>query len=211
MHCFRKSCVVPFLCVLGLIGSAGCSDSVEEDRFSADEKRAELRRMASQSELIETMDSGETPSGARAVPEVATTLDPEGDLTARLDSSLASGDDEAVLDYMLELEDQGGEVAVRGLGMVIDNALDEDLKLDAIASLSMMEEEDISAPLLRALDDQSEEVNIAALEVIADFQLENLLSALRVRRSRGGDEAILEALEDTIMELEYLQEVERDH
>ena len=75
----------------------------------------------------------------------------------------------------------------------------------------MMEEEDISAPLLRALDDQSEEVNIAALEVIADFQLENLLSALRVRRSRGGDEAILEALEDTIMELEYLQEVERDN
>ena len=211
MHRFRKSSLIPFVFALGLVLSVGCSDPAEEDRFSADEKRAELRRLASESELIGTMDSAEAPQGARAVPEAATALDRGGDLTDRLDSSLASGDDEAVLDYMLELEDQGGEVAVRGLGMVIDNALDEDLKLDAIASLSMMEDEDISAPLLRALDDQSEEVNIAALEVIADFQLENLLSALRVRRSRGGDEAILEALEDTILELEYLQEVQRDN
>jgi hypothetical protein len=211
MHRFRKSSLIPFVFALGLVLSVGCSDPAEEDRFSADEKRAELRRLASESELIGTMDSAEAPRGARAVPEAATALDRGGDLTDRLDSSLASGDDEAVLDYMLELEDQGGEVAVRGLGMVIDNALDEDLKLDAIASLSMMEDEDISAPLLRALDDQSEEVNIAALEVIADFQLENLLSALRVRRSRGGDEAILEALEDTILELEYLQEVQRDN
>ena len=208
---FRKSSLIPFVFALGLVLSVGCSDPAEEDRFSADEKRAELRRLASESELIGTMDSAEALRGARAVPEAATALDRGGDLTDRLDSSLASGDDEAVLDYMLELEDQGGEVAVRGLGMVIDNALDEDLKLDAIASLSMMEDEDISAPLLRALDDQSEEVNIAALEVIADFQLENLLSALRVRRSRGGDEAILEALEDTILELEYLQEVQRDN
>ena len=211
MHCFRKSCLIPALCVLGLIGSAGCSDSVDGDRFSADDKRAELRRLASQSEFDEGMDSVETPRGQGAVPEVVIALDPDGDLIELLDSSLASGDDEAVLDYMLELEDQGGEVAVRGLGMVIGNALDEDLKLDAIASLSMMEDEDISAQLLRALDDQSEEVNIAALEVIADFELKNLLSALRVRRGRGGDEAILEALEDTIMELEYLEEVEREN
>ena len=207
----RKSCLIPILFVLVSIGSAGCSDTVEEDRFSAGEKRLELRRLAGQLELGEEMDSIERPREQGAAPEVVVVLDPSDDLTDRLDSSLASGDDEAALDYMLELEDLGGEVAVRGLGMVIDRALDEDLKLDAIASLSMMEEEDISAPLLRALDDQSEEVKIAALEVIADLELANLLSALRIRRDRGGDEETLEALEETIMDLEYLQEVEREN
>ena len=126
-----------------------------------------------------------------------------------LDSALASDDDEAISDYLLDLEDRGGEIAVRGMGIAIDHALDEEIKLYAIDSLAMMQGEDVRAPLLCALDDQSEDVKIAALEVIADSEMFELLSVLRLRKERENNEATLEALNETIEELEYIQDLEQ--
>ena len=208
MNFFPKLLLIPILFAFGSILWSGCSEKAEEARFSADEKRSELRRLAAESDLGEWRERVEVPPARASVPPRDFSADPGEELIRQLDSSLASGDNETVLDYLLELEDQGGEVAIRGLGMVIDDALDDDLKLDAIVSLSMMEDGDISAPLLRALEDRSGEVQVAALEVIADLEMANLLPALRVRRGRGGDEETMEALEDTIIELEYLQEAD---
>ena len=101
------------------------------------------------------------------------------------------------------------KIAVRGMGIAIDHALDEEIKLDAIDSLAMMQGEDVRAPLLRALDDQSGDVQIAALEVIADSEMFDLLSVLRLRKERENNEATLEALNETIEELEYIQGLEQ--
>ena len=177
-----------------------CSDSVvEEGRFSNDEKRAELRRLVNESERAIEADPVVV-EGTVLEPTIADTPLDSDDILARLDSALASDDDEAIGDYLLDLEDQGGEIAVRGMGIAIDHALDEEIKLDAIAALAMMENEDVRAPLLRALSDQSEDVQIAALEVIADSEMFDLLSVLRLRKERENNEATLEALDETIEE-----------
>ena len=187
-----------------------CSDSaVQEDRFSNDEKRAELRRLVNESETLVETDPVVVEETVWEPPTADTPLDSD-DILARLDSALASDDEEAVGEYLLDLEDRGGEVAVRGMGIAIDHALDEEIKLDAIGALAMMENEDVRAPLLRALDDQSEDVQIAALEVIADSEMFDLLSILRLRRERESDEAISEVLDETIEELEYIQNFEQD-
>ena len=207
---FRDCFLIPIFFVLAACFGLGCADEADEDRFSAEEKRAELRRLVREGKPGEMMDEVVIEEPSPSTPEEDfPDSDSAEELLPLLDSSLASGDDEAALDYMLELEDRGGDVAVKGLGMVIDHALDEDLKLDAIASLSMMEEDDISAPLLRAMNDQSEEVQIAALEVIADSEMVNLLPALRMRMGRESTESVLEALDEAIVELEYLQELDR--
>ncbi|MFP6638753.1 MAG: hypothetical protein VCC04_00810 [Myxococcota bacterium] len=143
------------------------------------------------------------------VPIAAPDEDP-AETIRRLDSALAADEEETVLDLMLDLEDQGGAVAVNGLGLVIDRALDDELKLDAIASLSMLaEEEDVSAPLLRALDDDSPSVRVEALDVMADWGMVNLLPVLRLRMQRASDPETREALEETIEELEYTQKLGR--
>lgn len=143
------------------------------------------------------------------VPIAAPDEDP-AETIRRLDSALAADEEETVLDLMLDLEDQGGAVAVNGLGLVIDRALDDELKLDAIASLSMLaEEEDVSAPLLRALDDDSPSVRVEALDVMADGGMVNLLPVLRLRMQRASDPETREALEETIEELEYTQKLGR--
>ncbi len=207
---FRDCFLIPVFFVLAGCFGLGCADEADEDRFSAEEKRAELRRLVREGKPGEMMDEVVIEEPSPSTPEEDfPDSDSAEELLPLLDSSLASGDDEAALDYMLELEDRGGDVAVKGLGMVIDHALDEDLKLDAIASLSMMEEDDISAPLLRAMNDQSEEVQIAALEVIADSEMVNLLPALRMRMGRESTESVLEAIDEAIVELEYLQELDR--
>lgn len=197
-----------FFLVLIATGMVACSEPVDEGRFSADEKRSELRRRATDGEMelerVVVVPDEEVQPIAERVDSASAE-----EVLSLLDSYLAAGDDEMALDYMLELEDQGGEVAVEGLGMVIDHAQDEDLRLDAIASLSMMEEEDTSAPLLRALDDSSDEVQIAALEVMADSEMLNLLPALRLRESRANGEEVAEALADAIAELEYLNEMDQ--
>ena len=197
-----------FFLVLIATGMVACSEPVDEGRFSADEKRSELRRRAidgeTELERVVVVPDEEVQPIAERVDSASAE-----EVLSLLDSYLAAGDDEMALDYMLELEDQGGEVAVEGLGMVIDHAQDEDLRLDAIASLSMMEEEDTSAPLLRALDDPSDEVQIAALEVMADSEMLNLLPALRLRESRANGEEVAEALADAIAELEYLKEMDQ--
>ena len=143
------------------------------------------------------------------VPIAAPDEDP-AETIRRLDSALAADEEETVLDLMLDLEDQGGAAAVNGLGLVIDRALDDELKLDAIASLSMLaEEEDVSAPLLRALDDDSPSVRVEALDVMADGGMVNLLPVLRLRMQRASDPETREALEETIEELEYTQKLGR--
>ena len=197
-----------FFLVLIATGMVACSEPVDEGRFSADEKRSELRRRSIDGEMELERVVVVPDEEVQPIAEHVDSASAE-EVLSLLDSYLAAGDDEMALDYMLELEDQGGEVAVEGLGMVIDHAQDEDLRLDAIASLSMMEEEDTSAPLLRALDDSSDEVQIAALEVMADSEMLNLLPALRLRESRANGEEVAEALADAIAELEYLKEMDQ--
>jgi len=210
-----EPCIRNHLSILISLALAGflfmaCSDSaVQEDRFSNDEKRAELRRLVNESETLVETDPVVVEETVWEPPTADTPLDSD-DILARLDSALASDDEEAVGEYLLDLEDRGGEVAVRGMGIAIDHALDEEIKLDAIGALAMMENEDVRAPLLRALDDQSEDVQIAALEVIADSEMFDLLSILRLRRERESDEAISEVLDETIEELEYIQNFEQD-
>lgn len=200
---------VPVCFALAASWLVACSEPVDEARFSADEKRAELRRLVIDPEVLAPGEELPLREPAHPAPEGAGP-DAVEDLLPLLDSSLAAGDDEMAMDYMLELEDHGGEVAVTGLGMVIDHALDEDLRLEAIAALSMMEDENIGAPLLRALDDPSEEVQIAALEVMADEAMVNLLPVLRLRGTRGNTEQVAEALDDAIVELEYLRGIEQN-
>lgn len=205
----RNQLSISIFFVLAAFLVMACSDSVvEEGRFSNDEKRAELRRLVNESERVRETDPAVVEDTALE-PTIADTPSDSDDILARLDSALASNDDEAISDYLLDLEDRGGEIAVRGMGIAIDHALDEEIKLDAIDSLAMMQDEDVRAPLLRALDDQSEDVQIAALEVIADSEMFDLLSVLRLRKERENNEATLEALNETIEELEYIQDLEQ--
>jgi hypothetical protein len=193
--------------VLSAFLVVACSDSgVEEGRFSNDGKKVELQRLLKESERARETDPAPADT-ALELRSFDTPSDPD-DILVRLDSALASDDDEAITDYLLDLEDRGGEIAVRGMGIMIDRALDEEIKLDAISSLAMMEDEDVRAPLLRALDDRSEDVRIAALEVIADSEMFDLLTILRLRKNRESNEATLEALSETIEELQYIQNLE---
>ena len=194
---------------MGSCLAIGCSEATEEGRFSNDEKRAELRHLLGEAEIIEER----TPVIAEATtwePEAPAAVSDADDLLARFDSALAADDEEEIMEYFLDLEDRGGAVAVKGMGLAIDHALDEDIKLDALGSLAMMQDEDVSAPLLRALNDRSEEVRISALEIIADFEMVQLISVLRLRKERENNEDVLESLEETIEELQYIQELERD-
>ena len=136
--------------------------------------------------------------------------DVERDSSLRqLDSALASDDEEAVLDLMLDLEEQGGRESVEGLEMVIERALEEDLKLHALASVYMLaDDEDVSDALTLAIEDPSAEVRLEALGVIEDAEMVNLIPVLRSMIREENDPEVVQAYDDTLEELEYVQSLE---
>lgn len=201
--------LVAFLVFVLSAWASACSDSVDpSDRESGQRvipQRPPLQPPSPHREVdIPSLEEiSVEPEAQRSAPseKVTNTL-------RRLDSALASDNQEQAMDLMLDLEDRGGPESVKGLGLVIDRALDDELKLDAIASLSMMaEDEDVSAPLLRAMDDGSPTVRVEALDAVADAGMVNLLPVLRVRLQRESEPETQEALQETIEELEYLKSV----
>lgn len=187
--------------------TSACWDSPEDAgkiKGGGGVARAPLERPSPEHDYAE--ESTEVTSAQRA-PHALESESNSAEIIRRLDSALASGDEETVLDLMLDLEDRGGAESVTGLGIVVDRALDDDLKLDAIASLAVLsDEDDVSAPLLRAIDDRSPAVRIEALDVMAYAEMVNLLPVLRVRIRRESDPETREALEETIEELEFFKE-----
>ena len=188
----------------------GCSDSSDRSPLSISEDRENFRRSFNLrgSSLEEADLTGGTVD--LEMPGEAADKQAEPETVLRyLDSALASGDEGEVMDQMLDFEDQGGPTAVSAFALVIDRSSSNDLKLDAIAGLSMFEgEADVREPLLRAMDDPSLEIRLEALDVLAESSFTGLIPILKLRSKRATEPEMLEALEDAIEELQFIKEAE---
>ena len=188
----------------------GCSDSSDRSPLSISEDRENFRRSFNLrgSSLEEADLTGETVDLEMPGEAADKQAEPENVLRY-LDSALASGDEGEVMDQMLDFEDQGGPTAVSAFALVIDRSSSNDLKLDAIAGLSMFEgEADVREPLLRAMDDPSLEIRLEALDVLAESSFTGLIPILKLRSKRATEPEMLEALEDAIEELQFIKEAE---
>lgn len=123
-------------------------------------------------------------------------------IAARLDDAMARGDDEAVEQAMMELEDRGGSGAIGALRGVLESHPDADIRLDALGSIAVISEEGAVPPaLVTALGDPHPDVRIEAIDLIRDSGDLSMLSVLERYSAAEREEAVRAVYDDAIEEL----------
>ncbi|MDP6075417.1 MAG: HEAT repeat domain-containing protein [Myxococcota bacterium] len=120
----------------------------------------------------------------------------------RLDDALVRGDDVALEEAMRELEERGGSGAITALGTVLKNHPDKDIRLDALDSISVVNDDGpVPREVVEALGDPDPEVRIEALDFIADSEDMTMLSVLETHFVSERDEDVREVYSDAIDQL----------
>ena len=123
-------------------------------------------------------------------------------IAARLDDAMVRGDDEAVEQAMMELEDRGGSGAIDALGAVLESHPDADIRLDALGSIAVISDTGTVPPaLVAALVDPHPDVRMEAIDLISDSGDLSMLSVLERYSAAEREEEVRAVYDDAIEEL----------
>jgi len=123
-------------------------------------------------------------------------------IARRIDDAMARGDDVALEEAMMELEESGGARAIAALGAVVENHPDTDIRLDALELIAVTSEDGSVPPaVVAALGDPDPDVRMEAIDLIVDSGDLSLLSVLESYAASEREEDVRGVYDDAIEDL----------